>query len=101
MKFNRRSCVLFLIVVSLVAGTALADAAGDAGQPAQGVVAAPQPSIMDNLFIESMLGAEKPPGEHSTLFGTLGANWGIPLTPPDGVAFGLQLAGSAKARDYD
>jgi len=58
-------------------------------------------SILDNLYLDTGVGAEKPPGEDSTLFGSVGANWGIPLTPPDGVAWGLQLGGSLKARDDD
>lgn len=61
----------------------------------------PMPGLSDNLYLNSSIGGEHPPGEHSTPFGSLGANWGIPLTPPDDIAFGLQLGGSLKLREDD
>jgi hypothetical protein len=33
----------------------------------------PTPSILDNLNVDAVAGAVKPPGEHSTPFGTMGA----------------------------
>jgi hypothetical protein len=62
---------------------------------------APAPSILDNLFLELSAGAEDPPREDRTAFGSMGATWAIPLTPPGGVAWGLQLGGSVKAREVD
>jgi hypothetical protein len=47
-----------------------------------------------------MGGAEKQTGEDSTAFGSVGVNWGIPLTPQrDGAVFGLQVGGDAELRE--
>ncbi len=47
-------------------------------------------------------GLEKPPGEDSTFFGTIGADWGIPLdAQSDGVALGPQLGTDVKFREDD
>jgi hypothetical protein len=59
------------------------------------------PGVIDNLFLSTSFGLEKPPGEDSTWFGTLAGNWAVPLTPPDGVALALQLGTSIKVRDFD
>src|SRR2546426_11737760 len=50
----------------------------------------------DNLYLDAGAGRERPDGEDSTGFATLGMNWGIPLTPPSNVALGLQLGGDIK-----
>src|SRR5882724_8650567 len=59
------------------------------------------PRLADNLYVNAGIGVERPPGEDGTPFATFGANWSIPLTPPDNVAWGLQLGGDVKARDDD
>ncbi|HVM60656.1 MAG TPA: hypothetical protein VMV72_07285 [Verrucomicrobiae bacterium] len=92
-------CCTLLLVGGLVDGGALADvgnAAGPVSTNSEHFV-----GVVDNLFINGAAGVEGPPGEGSTGFGLLGANWGIPLTQPDGVALGLQLAASGKLRDND
>jgi|SRR5579862_6384842 len=61
----------------------------------------PALGILDNLYLNAGAGIEEPPGEDSTFFGTVGADWALPLTPPDGVALGLQAGGNVKARDDD
>ncbi len=86
-------------LTSLAAATAW----GDENVVAQQAQAEPAPpsSILDNLYLESGIGAEKPPGEDSTGFATLGFNWGIPLTSPEDVALGLQAGGGVKFREDD
>jgi hypothetical protein len=56
----------------------------------------PAVGLVDNLFLEAGAGAERQPGDESAGFTQLGANWGIPLTPPEGVALGLQLGGGLR-----
>jgi hypothetical protein len=59
-----------------------------------------QSSLLDNLYLSLMGGFEKQAGEDSTAFGSVGANWGIPLTPQrDGAVFGLQVGGDAELRE--
>jgi hypothetical protein len=57
--------------------------------------------LADNLFIDLTGGVDKPSGEESDGFGSIGANWGIPVNPgADGLALGLQLGGDAGLRDH-
>jgi hypothetical protein len=100
-----------LILAMIIAGTGVVRVWADQGAamvPPQRVYRSAEPveqarstDLVDNLFLNTGFGIEKPPGEDSTWFGVLGANWGIPLSPPDGVAWGLQLGASLKVRDDD
>ena len=68
------------------------------------VIAAPaeQSSILNNLYLDLTGGGERPTGEDSTAYGSIGANWGIPLTPgSEGVALGVQVGCDIKIRDDD
>jgi hypothetical protein len=57
-------------------------------------------TITDNLFFDAQGGFEKPTGESSTLNGSIGLNWGIPLNrATDGAAYGFQVGGDIKFRD--
>jgi hypothetical protein len=56
----------------------------------------------DNLFLDGAGGFEKPTGEDSTAFGSIGVNLGLPILPNqdhNGVAWGLQLGGDIKFRE--
>ena len=87
------------VVLVVASGALLAEEPTRVANPAVGP---PAPaSIVDNLDLNAGAGFERPPGEDSTGFATFGFNWGIPLTPPSGVALGLQLGGSLKLRDDD
>lgn len=51
-------------------------------------------SFLDNLFLHASGGGKKPAGDDSTPFGSVGWNWGIPLTPnSEGIAIGVQAGG--------
>src|SRR3989441_7219358 len=58
-------------------------------------------NLFDNFYLQTGLGLERQQGEDATGFGTFGANWTIPLAPPNPVALGVQLGGSAKLREDD
>jgi len=92
-----RWCLILQLAGGLVGGMTLAEDA--ASEPETQDKPAKPPSIFDNLYLDSAVGAEKPSGESSTPFGLVGANWAIPMTPPDDVAWGLQLGGDLKPRD--
>jgi hypothetical protein len=96
--------IAFLTSVSLLAdqGGIVVPAQSRVGAPAESRVGAPSvetTGIIDNLFLNSGFGVEKPPGEDSTWFGTFAANWGIPLAQGDSIAWGLQLGASLKPRE--
>ena len=57
--------------------------------------------LADNLFLNASVGEENPRGEDATPFALFGANWGVPIIKPDGVALGLQLSGNVKFREDD
>jgi hypothetical protein len=99
MKTLLRWCLVFQLAGGLAGFSALADEA-NRGEAAR----VDQPAsvgVLDNLYLNAGAGIENSSGEDSTFFGSVGADWGIPLTPPEGVAFGLQVGGSVKARDDD
>ena len=96
MKTSEPMIVVVLITATFVSGVIVC---GD--ELTNQAVVATMPGLIDNLYLNGSGGGERPPGEHSTPFGSVGANWGIPLTPPDGTALGLQLGGSVKAREDD
>src|SRR5437773_761113 len=99
MQTLQRGWLMVSLIGSLVGFQVLGD---DLPRPDNGRVDQQPPvGLFDNLYLNAGVGVERPPGEDSTGFATIGANWGIPLTPPDGVALGLQLGGSLKARDDD
>jgi len=87
---------LVVATVLVVCASARADDATNRVEPAP-----PMSRLTDNLYFNGSAGWEKPPGEDSTGFGSIGANWGIPLTPPEDVAVGLQLGGNVTFRDDD
>jgi len=86
-----------LLASELALGVMLADEANGLGSAP--VAQPPTVGELDNFFFDVGGGVEKPPGEDRTAFGTAGVNWGIPLTPPSGVALGLQAGGDLKLRD--
>src|SRR5262245_17486400 len=61
----------------------------------------PPVGLFDNFYLNSGFGLQRQRGENTTPFAILGGNWGIPLTPPDKVAIGLQLGGGLKFREND
>ena len=99
MKTLIRWCLILQLVVGLVGPKGLSDEG--VSEPRTQTARTQAPSIFDNLYLDGAVGAEKPPGEDSTPFGLVGANWAIPLTPPNDVAWGLQLGGNLKVRDDD
>jgi len=58
--------------------------------------------FLDNLFLEAGGGVKKPAGDQTTGFGSVGFNWGIPLTPSsDGIGLGVQVGGDFSLRRDD
>jgi hypothetical protein len=99
-KWKMKTGFRWLLIVFLTGGVAsirtLADEANPPVNPPPTT-----PELIDNFYLDASVGGERPPGEDSTAFGTFGFNWGIPLTQPEQVAFGLQLGADIKPRDDD
>jgi len=94
-----RRCVVIQLAAVLASAQSWADTTN--GTEAVNVTESQHVGLADNLYLNAGTGLESPPGEDSTFYGLVGVNWGIPLTPPDGVALGLQLGGNFKVRDDD
>lgn len=59
-------------------------------------------SILDNLFLEAGGGLKRSPDDLKTGFGSVGFNWGIPLTPnSEGIGLGFQIGGDFSPRRGD
>src|SRR5436190_577160 len=87
---------------AIITGTATVLALGvNADQPLPRHAVGAPVGWFDNLYLNATGGLEEPPGEDTTPFAQLGANWGIPLTQPDAVALGLQLGTNLKFREDD
>lgn len=85
----------FSLLVVLVNGGMAGGTRADQPVPSDEAVIVEPPSIglLDNFFLKAGVGAERT-GDSSEGFGVVGVNWGIPLTPPEGIAVGLQLGGN-------
>src|SRR5438093_1019609 len=98
---NRRKENTMNAVRNVLLALSVSAALADEAPPAPAPPPAEHVGVADNLFLNAGAGVEKPVGEDSTPYGLFGANWGIPLTQPDNIAVGLQLAGSVKFREDD
>ncbi len=90
-----------LIASALAGHLAVADEAATETPPTPPPAPAQEVGLADNLFLNAGAGVERPVGEDSTPFGLFGVNWGLPLTQPDHIAWGLQLGSNVKFREDD
>src|SRR5882672_12373792 len=90
-RVDMKTLIHWCLVVELAGGLASLPVLADEAGTTNTVPMDRQPVVgmLDNLYLTAGAGIEEPPGEDSTLFGTVGADWALPLTPPDGVALGL------------